>query len=245
MRLTGQVVDSATGRATPARVAFRSREGRYIPPQGHRSQINIGLWADYGADLKLGSASFAYVDDKFEIELPVGEIYAEVYKGFEYEAVRRKLEIKPETKDLKLEITPLRHLRSKGWVSADTHVHLLSPSTAILEAQAEGLNLVNLLALQMGDGFANIGDLAHGPLVSRDGDSMVWLGSENRQHVLGHIGLLGGRPKSSPFSPCQWMGLQRRLSGSLFGPAWPNGLMSAAAEKVWWCRRTFLIPLGK
>ena len=36
-------------------------------------------------------------------------------------------------------------------MTADTHVHFLSPSTAVLEAQAEGLNLVNLLAAQWGD----------------------------------------------------------------------------------------------
>jgi hypothetical protein len=77
-------------------------------------------------------------------------------------------------------------------VSADSHVHFLSPSTAILEAQAEGLNLVNLLAAQWGDLFTNVGDMAQGPLASRDGDTMVWVGTENRQHILGHLGLLGG-----------------------------------------------------
>jgi hypothetical protein len=38
----GQVVDAATGRPTPVRLAFRSRERRYIPPYGHRTEINEG-----------------------------------------------------------------------------------------------------------------------------------------------------------------------------------------------------------
>jgi len=251
VRLRGQVVDSETGRTTPARIAFRSGEGRYIPPQGHRAQINTGLWADYGADLKIGSSSFAYVDGRFEVELPVGESYVEVSKGFEYAPVRRKLEIKPETGELKLEVARFKHLRSKGWVSADTHVHLLSPSTALLEAQAEGLNLVNLLALQMGDAFANIGDLAHGPLVSRDGDSMVWLGSENRQHILGHIGLLGGTHQNSPVFPmsvdgpaeasfgeplwnsmAEWADECRRREGLVVAPHFPHPTGEIAADVV-------------
>ena len=48
----GQVVDSATGRPTPVRLAFRSKEGRYIPPYGHRREINDGWFQDYGADLE-------------------------------------------------------------------------------------------------------------------------------------------------------------------------------------------------
>jgi len=40
--LHGQAVDAATGRPTPVRLAFRSKEGRYIPPYGHRTEINDG-----------------------------------------------------------------------------------------------------------------------------------------------------------------------------------------------------------
>lgn len=190
--LRGRVADSATGHPTPVRLAFRSKEGRYIPPYGHRTEINDGWFQDYGADLKLMDTSFAYIDGTFQIELPVGDVYLEMTKGFEYETVRRKLDIKPNQQELDLEISRITDLRSRGWVTADTHVHFLSPSTAVLEGQAEGLNLVNLLAAQWGDLFTNVGDLPQGPLSSRDGDTLVWVGTENRQHILGHLGLLGG-----------------------------------------------------
>ena len=65
----------------------------------------------------------------------------------------------------------------------------------MLEGQAEGLNLINLLAAQWGDLYTNVGDLAHGPLISRDGETVVWPGTENRHHLMGHIGLLGGKGK--------------------------------------------------
>jgi len=198
--LRGQVVDSSTGRPTPVRLAFRSKEGRYIPPYGHRTDINNAWFEDYGADLKLMDTPFAYVDGSFEVELPVGDVYVEMTKGFEYEAVRGKLNIEPGQRELKLEMPRLADLRSRGWVSADTHVHFLSPSTAVLEGQAEGLNLINLLAAQWGDLFTNVGDISHGPLTSRDGEMLVQIGTENRQHLLGHLALLGARSPVYPMS---------------------------------------------
>jgi len=92
--------------------------------------------------------SFAYVDGTFQVELPVGDVYVEMTKGFEYKAVRQRLKIEPGQRELRLEIGRIVNFRSQGWVSADTHVHFLSPTTALLEAQAEGLNLINLLAAQ-------------------------------------------------------------------------------------------------
>ena len=74
---------------------FRSPDGRYFPPYGHRHEVNDNWFEDYGADLKLGQTPYAYVDGTFQGELPVGEVYAEVSKGFEYQPVRQKLEIKP------------------------------------------------------------------------------------------------------------------------------------------------------
>jgi hypothetical protein len=188
----GRVLDTTTQRPTPVRLAFRSKDGRYIPPYGHRTEINSAWFQDYGADVNWNDSSFAVVDGTFQIELPVGEVYLEMTKGFEYNGVRRKLTIEAHQRELDLEISPLVNFRSQGWVSADSHVHFLSPSTAILEGQAEGLNLINLLAAQWGDLFTNVGDIPQGPLVSHDGDTMVWVGTENRQHILGHLGLLGG-----------------------------------------------------
>lgn len=186
-----KVLDATSGRPTPVRLAFRSHEGRYIPPYGHRTEINDAFFQDYGADLKLGDASFAYVDGTFQVELPVGEVYVEITKGYEYQAVRKKLDIQPGQRELNLEIPRLADFRSQGWVSADTHVHFLPPTTGVLEGQAEGLNLVNILAAHLGDLFTNVGDIPFGPLTSKDGETIVWVGSENRQNILGHIGLLG------------------------------------------------------
>ncbi|PYV10028.1 MAG: hypothetical protein DMG23_09035 [Acidobacteria bacterium] len=215
--LHGQVLDATTHRPTPVRLAFRSKEGRYIPPYGHRTEVNAGWFQDYGADVKLADSSFAIVDGTFQVELPVGEVYLEMSKGFEYHAVRKKLNIAPGQRDLVLEISRMADFRSQGWACADTHVHFLSPSTAILEGQAEGLNLINLLAAQWGDLFSNVGDLFQGPLTSRDGETIVWVGTENRQHILGHLGLLGGH--GAPVYPMSASGPDESYLGD---PLWTS-----------------------
>ncbi len=215
--LHGKVIDHESGQPTPVRIAFQSSDGRYIPPYGHRTEINRGWFQDYGADIKMADSSFAYVDGAFQIELPVGEVFVEISKGFEYEPVRKKLRIEAGQRELDLEISRFHNLRAKNWVSADTHVHFLSPSTAVLEGQAEGLNLINLLAAQWGDLFTNVGDLANGALSSKDGDTLICPGTENRQHILGHLGLLGTH--ANPVFP---MSASSPEEGYIGNPLWSS-----------------------
>lgn len=245
----GRVIDPDTKKPTPVRLAFRSKEGRYIPPYGHRRDINAGWFQDYGADVKLMDTSFAYVDGTFQVELPPGEVYLEMTKGFEYQAVRQKIEIQPGQRELTVEIPRFCNFRSQGWVTADTHVHFLSPTTGLLEAQAEGLNLINLLAAQIGDLYTNIGDLSYGPLTSPDRDSMVWLGTENRQHLLGHIELEGMRGKpvfplsadgaaeafiGDPLwsSMAEWANVCRQRGGLVVSPHFPYPMGEIATDIV-------------
>ncbi len=212
------VIDDSTGCPTPVRIHFRAPDGRYLPPYGHRHEVNDYWFEDYGGDLKLGSTQYAYVDGRFQVELPVGEVYVEIAKGFEYQPVRQRVVVKPGQRELTLHINRAFDWRCQGWVTADTHVHFLSPQTAWLEARAEGVNLVNLLASQWGDLFTNVTDItgdASG--VSRD-DTIIWIGTENRQHLLGHMSFLGvkgepvfpmcvGGPQESHLGDPTWMSL--------------------------------------
>ena len=216
-----RVDDAATHRPTPVRISMRSHDGRYIPPYGHRTDVSTGWFQSYGADVKVQDTSFAYVDGTFQVELPVGEVYVELTKGFEYEPVRKKLEIRADQRELELEISRFADFRSQGWVSADSHVHFLSPSTAVLEGQAEGLNLINLLAAQWGELFTNVGDLSHGSISSRDGEMIVQVGTENRNHIMGHLGLLGG-----PVFPMSTAGPEESYIGD---PLWNS--MSEWADR--------------
>jgi len=211
------VEDASTGRPTPVRVHFRAPDGRYLPPYGHRHQVNDNWYEDYGADLKLGHTQYAYVDGKFLIELPVGEVYVELSKGFEYRPLRQRLQIAPGQRELRLRIERPLNWRARGWVTADTHVHFISPQTAWLEAQGEGINLVNLLASQWGDLFTNVGDISGGPSGVSHDDTIVWVGTENRQHLLGHMSMLGA--KGEPVFPMCAAGPSESYIGD---PTWTS-----------------------
>ena len=193
VRVHVTVHDADSGEPTPVRIHLRAPDGRYLPPEGHRKEVNPNMGFDYGPDLQLGGTAYAYVDGHFQARLPVGDVFVEMVKGFEYEPVRQRVHIEPGQNALHLAIKRALNWRSKGWVSADPHVHFLSPQTAWLEAQAEGLNLVGLLATQWGDIFTNVGDVTDGVSgVSRD-ETLISVGTENRQNPLGHIILLGAR----------------------------------------------------
>jgi hypothetical protein len=243
------VEDGGTGKPTPVRIHFRTPDGRYLPPYGHRHEVNDNWFEDYGADLKLGSTEYAYVDGRFQISLPEGEVYVEAAKGFEYMPLRQRLVIKPGQRELTLKMERPFDLRSKGWVTADTHVHFISPQTAWLEAKGEGLNLVNLLASQWGDLYTNVGDIS-GDLsgVSKD-DTLVWVGTENRQHIMGHMSLLGykGQPiypmttsgpseswigDATECSLADWADRCRAQEGVVVMPHFPDPHLEVAADII-------------
>ncbi len=210
----GRILDEQTGQPTAARLHVRTAEGIYLPPYGHRHEVNDHFFEDYGADLKLGTTQYAYVDGEFRIELSGSQVFVEVAKGFEYKAVRRSIVVNPDTPfDIYLErsFDP-----GEGWMSADTHVHFLSPHTALLEAEAEDVHLVNLLASQWGDMFSNIGELGWGEAL-RKGSRSIWMGTENRQHMLGHISLLG--TGASPIMPFAASGPMESTIGD---PTWTS-----------------------
>ena len=87
-----------------------------------------------------------------------------------------------------------------GWVAADCHVHFISPSSALLQAQAEGVGIVNLLATQWGDHHTSVVDLPIVALQDPTARHLVVMGSENRQNMLGHIGLLGASEAVLPMA---------------------------------------------
>ncbi|MBI2437571.1 MAG: hypothetical protein HYV36_01990, partial [Lentisphaerae bacterium] len=81
------VKDDSTGKPTPVRIHFSGARGEYIAPYGHHAQINANWFEDYGADVIAGGQNFAYVPGEFSTEFPVGDLYVEIYKGFEYEPI--------------------------------------------------------------------------------------------------------------------------------------------------------------
>ena len=208
-----EIVEGSTGERVPGRVRFTAADGRYLPPVGHRDEVNPGFYEDTGGDLILGSSAYAYVPGQFAIELPTGTVEVEVVGGFDRVPHRSRIEIDPSTTRLELPLDRTIDLHAGRWVTADSHVHFLAPSTALLQAAAEDIDLVNLLAAQWGDLFTNVTDLPWGSMADPSGRRIVVVGTENRQNMLGHLALLGADRPVIPFASAGPP--EGRMSGAL------------------------------
>ena len=199
-RVDVEIVDALTGEPVPARVRFEAADGRYLQPLGHRDEINPGLNEDTGADLVLGEATYAYIPGRFPIDLPVGDVQVEVVRGFGYRPLRRSVAVDGGRAPLVLPLEPVGGPSGAGWIAVDCHVHFISPTSALLQARAEGVAIVNLLATQWGDHHTSIADMPAAVVADPAGEHLVVMGSENRQNMLGHIGLLGASDAVLPMS---------------------------------------------
>ena len=181
-------------------------------------------------------------------------MYVEVSKGFEIRPVRKIVEVTEDTDEIVIELEKVLPWREKGWVTADTHVHFLSPMSALLEGSAEGVNVVNLLASQWGELMTNVGDFDGKTTwgsreAGGDGEYLVRVGTENRQHVLGHISLLGysgriiapmttGGPDESAIGDpieillTEWARQCKKQGGLVVLPHFPNPRAEQAASIV-------------
>jgi hypothetical protein len=193
-----RVVEQGTQRPATVRIHLHGEHGEYLPPRGNHRKVNPFWFEDNYGEFVNAANQYAYIRGECLVDLPLGEVFVEITRGYEVKPVRRKVTITPETEEIRLEIEKVLRWREAGWVTADTHVHFLSPTTALLEGQAEDVHVVNLLASQWGEMFSNVSDFDGRTTLGAkdfggDGEYLVRVGTENRMQVLGHISLLGYR----------------------------------------------------
>ena len=200
-RVRLRVIEKGSRKPVPVKLHAHGEAGEYLAPADRHRIPNPSWFEDYGTDHV--AADFTgrrhystYIPGETLIDLPLGRVFLEVSKGLEIRPVRKVIRVSKSTKTVTIALEKVLPWRERGWVTADTHVHFLSPKTAQLEGAAEGVNVINLLASQWGELMTNVGDFdGKTTFGSReaggDGEWLVRVGTENRQHVLGHISLLG------------------------------------------------------
>ena len=149
--------------------------------------------------MRLGQITYAYIDGTCQGWLPRGEVIVDVARGYEYEPLRTKVEIEPGQRTLELRLKRWRQMNEEGWYSGDSHVHFLSAQGSLTEAQGEDLNVVNLLQSQWGGLFTNTEEFTGGEMATANGDHIVYVSQENRQHFLGHLILMGLKEPVMPW----------------------------------------------
>ena len=190
-----KVVDAA-GKPLAARIHFHGGAGEYLPPRGNHRRVNRNWFEDNYGEFANQLNQYAYIHGHCEVEAPMGEVFVEISRGYEIKPYRGSIDVKADSDEFVFELERVLDWRERGWVTADTHVHFLSPQTALLEGAAEGVNVVNLLASQWGEMFSNVSDFDGRSTLGAadfggDGEFLVRVGTENRMQVMGHISLLG------------------------------------------------------
>jgi len=198
-------VDRASRAPVAVRLHLHGTSGEHLAPRGHHRKVDRAFYQDRYAEFAANEVQHVYVDGECTADLPVGRVFLDIARGFEVAPIRAAVDVGPGTDELVFELDRVVGWRDRGWVTADTHVHFLSPQTALLEARAEDVNVVNLLAAQWGELFTNVGDFDGRTAFGGDecgvGEHLVRVASENRMPILGHISLLGyGGPLIQPLS---------------------------------------------
>jgi len=131
--------------------------------------------------------------------LPPGPLHFSITKGPEYRPIEADVELSAGKLSLRFQIERWTDLRKEGWHSGDTRVHFISPHAALLEAQAEDVAVVQLLArpTQVKDSFGQLQPAlanllafsGQAPCLQAPGHIVV-VNTENFHVDLGSLGLL-------------------------------------------------------
>jgi hypothetical protein len=150
--MTGQrtihirINDAKTGQPTPVRVRFTTADGQYLAPLGRLTEFATEPYRNVGGNLCLDDKRFAYIDGTCEVQAPAGPLLVEASKGPEYIPLRQEVPLGIGQLTVRLAIERWCDQRSNGWHAGDGRVHALTPHAALLEAAAEDVAVVNLLA---------------------------------------------------------------------------------------------------
>jgi hypothetical protein len=257
-----RINDTATGKPTPVRLRISGPDATTYPPLGRVAEFATGRNEDVGAHLRLGRDRWCYVDGSCEVKLPAAvPLRVQATKGPLYEPLDQTVILGPGQMALRFTVGRWTNLGAEGWVSGDTRCHFIPPHAALLEAAAEDLGIVNLLACSQPvpslDGtaypsFPHLTAFSGQAAALEADDRLVAVNTLNVHPVLGKVGLLhshrvvfpitfGGDEETDDWSVCDWCDQCHRKGGltvwvDAFRPAagllGGEGLVAAVLGKI-------------
>jgi hypothetical protein len=205
-RFVGRIVDSQMGQPLAASVVLKNANGEAIEIVGEHAHVQY---------LR---RRWCYVDGQFELPGNVGGLTVEIRRGLETLPILKTVDSGAAGQTFRLE--RWINMADRGYMSGDSHVHLLSPAQCHLQMRAEDLAALNLLVSD----FTNDVDNFTGRLdrVSTPGHA-VYIGQEFRDWQHGHINLLRLRKLIEPLQP---------FGGAFQKSANPNLHLAPAAREA-------------
>ena len=228
-----RINDAATGKPTPVRVRVSGPDGTQYAPLGRSVEFPTRRNEAVGGGVAVGGERWLYIDGACEIALPAGvPLRVQAAKGPEYTPLDETVTLGAGQMALRFAITRWADSRADGWVSVDTRCHFLSPHDALLEAAAEGVDVVNLLATPQpfpsldGTAYPTVPNLTafsgQAPTLERGGHAVV-VNTFNTHPVLGKVALLHshrpvfplafGGDEADDWGVCDWCDQCHRKGG--------------------------------
>jgi hypothetical protein len=226
-----RVNDAATGQPTPVRLRITDSQGVYYAPFGRLARFALGAGEGVGGNVLVNGLPHAYIDGQCEIRLPAGSLLVEISKGPEYQTLRREITLGAGQLALRFVIERWIDLREERWYSGDTRVEFITPHAALLEAAAEDLGVVNLLARS-----SDVSEFVYSNILAFSGQRsalempghIVVVNTRNSHPVLGSLGLLnchrpvypltfGGSDGAEDWSLADWCDQCHRKGGLVIG----------------------------
>ncbi len=186
-RLEGRILDDKTGESVAATLVLADGEGKPLEIEGRHSHVEY-----------LGKRR-CYVDGTFVLNSRPRRLVVELRRGLEILPLKTEVDLtQPGSEPLTFRLRRWVDMRELGYLSGDTHVHLLSQSESHLQMRGEDLNVLNLLVSD----FTRDREKFTGKLdaVSTPGHA-VFVGQEARDWQQGHVALLRINRIVEPFEP--------------------------------------------
>ncbi len=126
------VRDRATDRITPCRINVVGPDGNFYQPAPYRltPYSLTGQWPDSGKGNRQGKGPFRYLGRFFyttgesQVDVPPGAVRIEVWKGFEYQPIERKVTASTrESISVSLELERRTPMAAMGYYPGDLHLH--------------------------------------------------------------------------------------------------------------------------
>lgn len=138
------LVEDESGNAVPARVSVRAADGKYYAPPGALMRYHAGMGQ---------SAGFFHARGHFSLDVPAGPVRVSAYHGLEWEPAVVEANAGPDAPPVRAVVKRRLQWQGHGWWTGEDHIHAnyagpyyLRPEDALTMAEAEDLNVSNLLA---------------------------------------------------------------------------------------------------
>ena len=142
-----RVNDAGTGQPTPCRFCMYDERRHFFAPNGRSVDFPLDKAEAVGGQAAIAGKRWFIIDGACEIALPTGvPLTIEIGKGILYAPVVKTFTLGAGQMALRFAVE--RKIEAGDHYFVDTRAHFLTPHDALLEAEAEGLDSVQLLIVE-------------------------------------------------------------------------------------------------